>query len=42
MKEKGYLCDVIVVESLTYYEQNGVVVPVEMVVSFYDYKKEGF
>ena len=25
MKEKGYLCDVIVVESLTYYEQNGVV-----------------
>ena len=40
MKEKGYLCDVIVVESLTYYEQNGVVVPVEMVVSFYDYKKD--
>lgn len=40
MKEKGYLCDAIVVESLTYYEQNGVVVPVEMVVSFYDYKKD--
>ena len=40
MKEKGYLCDVIAVESLTYYEQNGVVVPVEMVASFYDYKKE--
>ncbi len=40
MKEQGYLCDTIVVESLTYYEQNGVVVPVEMVISFYDSKKD--
>ena len=40
MKEKGYLCDIIAVESLTYYERNGVVVPVEMVMSFYDYKKD--
>ncbi len=40
MKEKAYLCDVVAVESLTYYEKNGVVVPVEMVISFYDYKKD--
>ncbi|MBQ6935870.1 MAG: HAMP domain-containing histidine kinase [Clostridia bacterium] len=40
MKKQGYLCDVVVVESLTYYEQNGVVVPVEMVISFCDHKKD--